>query len=472
MQIYINKNGAQLGPFEENAILQMLQNGQLSPNDLGIRQGQNQWSPLGAMFQNIQNSPFAPKPAFVNPPPIQKKSGGSKVWLFALLGLGGLFIFGIIGAAALLISMNKKSNVTTFADSNSSGSNTTANSSSPNKVAVNYKSLLDKAEEFAKMSSPQKIESNPIIKGKIVMVQKDRDYQARILGIDYQGEKLQSMDIERYGFSTSRLAANINEIDTLIQLSCNKGKYIGVYEGGIAAYANVCKTTVIDYKTPAIVAQKTFTNSTPPDKITTSSKDSSGEYVLMSPNEIGEYLSSLPLGKLSTPLVELPFDSSGGAYGKYTGFKNLASELVRVSVPENIDANAKIRGKLAYVLQDAGGKAELKGIDGMGKELYKYDYEKWGVGSERLAEKIDEVETLIKVVCKKGERLGAVRRTAVFAQQCEVSIIDYKAFNVVAKKSFENKKMDKDVDTDIYPSQYVVLYPYSEIDEYVKAFPK
>ena len=141
-------------------------------------------------------------------------------------------------------------------------------------------------------------------------------------------------------------------------------------------------------------------------------------------------------------------------------------------MPENIDANAKIKGKLAYVLQDAGGKVELKGIDGMGKELYKYDYEKWGVGSERLAEKIDEVETLIKVVCKKGERLGAVRRTAVFAQQCEVSIIDYKAFSVVAKKSFENKKMDKDVDTDIYPSQYVVLYPYSEIDEYVKAFPK
>lgn len=466
MQIFINKNGQQLGPFEESAVLQMLQNGQLSPNDPGIFQGQSQWSPLKVLFPNSQKVSNAPP--FANQPPASKKSGGSKMWLFALLGLGGLFLVGIIGAAALVISFNKKSNTPISANSNSTGSN----SSLPNTVEVNYKPLLDKAEEFAKMSPPQKIEANPIIKGKIVMVQKDRDYQARILGIDYEGKKLQSMDIERYGFSTSRIAANLDEIDTLIQLSCNKGKYIGVYEGGIAAYANVCKTTVIDYKTPAIVAQKTFTNSSPPDKITTSSKDSSGEYVLMSPNELGEYLSSLPLGKLPTPLVELPFDSSGGAYGKYTGFRNLVSELVRVSVPENIDANAKIKGKLAYVLQDAGGKAELKGIDGMGKELYKYDYEKWGVGSERLAEKIDEVETLIKVICKKGERLGAVRRTTVFAQKCEVSIIDYKAFNVVAKKSFENKVMDKDVDTNIYPSQYVVLYPYNEMDEYIKAFPK
>jgi hypothetical protein len=53
MQIYINKNGQQLGPFEESAVLQMFNSGQLSQNDLGIKHGGNQWSSLKDMFPNV-----------------------------------------------------------------------------------------------------------------------------------------------------------------------------------------------------------------------------------------------------------------------------------------------------------------------------------------------------------------------------------------------------------------------------------
>ena len=478
MQIYINKNGQQLGPFEETVVRQMLQSGQLSSNDLGIRQGQNQWSPLGSLFpknENAQNARQVPNPPLLpgnQPTATAAKKSGSKTWLFVLLGLGGLFLVGAVGLAVLLSFAGKKSNAPLASDLNSNASNTASKNSPVKTSETNYKSLLDKAEEFAKMSPPSKIEVAPTIKGKIVLVEKNKESPARIIGIDYEGKKLQSSDIEGYGFSTSRLASNANEIGTLIQFSCAKGNRIGTYEGGIAAFSNICQTTVVDYRTPAIVAQKTFTNNSPPDNITTYSKDSSGEYVLPKSNELGEYLAGLPLEKLPTPLVELPFDSVDGAYGKYTGFRNLASEMARVAVPEKIDANASIKGKFAYVLRDADGRAELKGFDGMGKNFQKYDYEKWGVGSERLAENIAEVETLVRVVCQKGERLGAVRRTTVFAQKCEVSIIDYQASNVVAKKSFENKKMETDVDTKIYPSRYVVLYPYTEMDEYVKSFPK
>ena len=55
MQIYINKNGRQLGPFEENAVLQMLQNGQFSASDLGIRQGETQWRRLDNLFPNVNS---------------------------------------------------------------------------------------------------------------------------------------------------------------------------------------------------------------------------------------------------------------------------------------------------------------------------------------------------------------------------------------------------------------------------------
>ena len=52
MQVFINKNGQQLGPFEEQQVAEMLRNGQLSPNDSGFKQGQQQWQPLSTMFSN------------------------------------------------------------------------------------------------------------------------------------------------------------------------------------------------------------------------------------------------------------------------------------------------------------------------------------------------------------------------------------------------------------------------------------
>lgn len=39
MQIYINKNGQQLGPFEEIKVIEILGSGEVLPTHLGIRQG-------------------------------------------------------------------------------------------------------------------------------------------------------------------------------------------------------------------------------------------------------------------------------------------------------------------------------------------------------------------------------------------------------------------------------------------------
>jgi hypothetical protein len=50
MQMFINKNGQQLGPFDEAKVAEMLQSGQLSPNDFGIKQGESSWSKLENLF--------------------------------------------------------------------------------------------------------------------------------------------------------------------------------------------------------------------------------------------------------------------------------------------------------------------------------------------------------------------------------------------------------------------------------------
>ena len=56
MQIYVSRNNQQSGPFEEAKVLEMLGNGQLSTNDLAIRQGEEQWQPLGGIFPGIAAS--------------------------------------------------------------------------------------------------------------------------------------------------------------------------------------------------------------------------------------------------------------------------------------------------------------------------------------------------------------------------------------------------------------------------------
>ncbi len=50
MQIYINKNGQQLGPFDETKVAEMLRNGQVLPDDFGIKAGQQNWSTLENLF--------------------------------------------------------------------------------------------------------------------------------------------------------------------------------------------------------------------------------------------------------------------------------------------------------------------------------------------------------------------------------------------------------------------------------------
>ncbi|MBX7169338.1 MAG: DUF4339 domain-containing protein [Pyrinomonadaceae bacterium] len=84
MQIYINKNNQQLGPFEESKVLEMLGSGQLSPNDLAIRQGENQWQRLGGFYPQFE-APIVAKSAAKEPTPKKSRTG-------LLLGCGGFFL--------------------------------------------------------------------------------------------------------------------------------------------------------------------------------------------------------------------------------------------------------------------------------------------------------------------------------------------------------------------------------------------
>ena len=54
----------------------------------------------------------------------------------------------------------------------------------------------------------------------------------------------------------------MEELDTLVQTNCSKGKRISSYRtsdgNSIPAYALECETLVFDYKAPAVIARKKF----------------------------------------------------------------------------------------------------------------------------------------------------------------------------------------------------------------------
>jgi hypothetical protein len=97
MQIYVSKNNQQIGPFDEPKVLEMLNSGELSPNDLAIRQGDQEWQKLDSYFPNAGN--FASPAAAVIEPTAAAAPKKSRKGL--LLGCGGFFLITLLVAGIL-----------------------------------------------------------------------------------------------------------------------------------------------------------------------------------------------------------------------------------------------------------------------------------------------------------------------------------------------------------------------------------
>lgn len=134
----------------------------------------------------------------------------------------------------------------------------------------------------------------------------------------------------------------------------------------------------------------------------------------------------------------------------------------------NLSASPTVKGKVGVVKID--GQFELKGFDFKGENYSTYGT--FGTSKENLAVRTDEIDTLIRVICNKGDRISSMKGVAIYANKCQVSLVDFKASTVIAQKTFENRQWDReDVDTELYRNGYVVLSPFQEIEEYIKTLP-
>jgi hypothetical protein len=94
MSIYIYKNNQQMGPFEEERVLEMLKSGELSANDMAVPQGDKDWQKLGSLFPNASNQPPAAVATVNQPAPKKSRKG-------LLLGCGSFFLIALLVTGVL-----------------------------------------------------------------------------------------------------------------------------------------------------------------------------------------------------------------------------------------------------------------------------------------------------------------------------------------------------------------------------------
>jgi hypothetical protein len=304
MSIYIYKNNQQTGPFEEGKVLEWLANGQLSPEDLAVKQGESQWKPLKDLFLGAPQKMPESQTGFSSPniPSVAgnlPQKSGSKTFLFLLLGFGALFLIVVVGIAGFfLVGRSKRPIVSTNTNSSSINSGN-SNSSNSNSNTPDFKVMKDKAKEFAKLTPTVKLENKAILKGKIAIVEHtdtSNEYSIYLRGFRSYDETIDEDELKNYGVTKDQLAKKPEDVDTLVQTLCSKGGKIGTYitsKGSVPAYSNSCKVSVINYRDSKIIAQKTFVNRKLEQSVTLS--PTATEYVLLYPyDEIQKYVKSLP----------------------------------------------------------------------------------------------------------------------------------------------------------------------------------
>ena len=333
------------------------------------------------------------------------------------------------------------SRTSTNSNSNTESSNTVNSSSSSSSFdSAKYQELLNKANEIRDTSLPLKPDPKAVIKGKVLLV---KNLEAGSGKYDQ-------------GISDFRRASNLAELESVIRIMCSKGKFLGDFREvsydarqTAKAYGINCQVSLIDYSSKTIVAQKSFSNN---EKVE-----------VISDKEVrsGEFINAPPVGVMVGYINNFQVDKVMPAMTRLD-----EKELVRLPTTISLKPEAALKGKIKIVQKYEKGAPEATLNSFIeGSENYNFPY-------ERIAQKPEELETLVKVTCVKGSPIGKIGKVPQFSSKCEVSLIDYKTLSVMAQKTFENKTLDENASniSDTFTG-WIVDLPKQEIESYLKSFP-
>lgn len=333
-----------------------------------------------------------------------------------------------------------KKNSAPAENSSNSNASSASEATSSSYDSEKYKKLLDAGDEIEKMSLPVKPDPKPMLKGKVFVF------------TNIEASRGKGYDD---GLSSYRKADSLDDLKTAIRINCRKGKSLGSFgsnSNGIERRAEgfgiECEVALIDYTARVIFDQKNFSNNETQDLI--SSKNvSAGVYLNPPPvGDITRYINSLPVDKLAPEMTSLD-----------------EKELIKLPTTVSLTADAALKGKikLARQYEEADiSQAPVK-IDGYLSSIFP---------SAKLATKPEELETFVKIVCGRGEKIGQTGKTAQYANRCVVSLIDYKSLTVVAQKIIENKSLDTNPSAESAGVKiWVTKMPDAEIESYLKSLP-
>lgn len=147
-------------------------------------------------------------------------------------------------------------------------------------------------EKVSAISPPVKTAPAPYLKGKTAVVT--------------TGTYSDGVTTEEFIKDSERQANMMEEVGSIVKVECAKGSRIGQYlvqekNIKIPAFSSVCKATIIDNTIPAVIAQKTFTNSTLVDT-TTVNVDKNGKLY----DYDKEFVAYFPTGEIADFLQKLP----------------------------------------------------------------------------------------------------------------------------------------------------------------------
>lgn len=178
-------------------------------------------------------------------------------------------------------------------------------------------------------------------------------------------------------------------------------------------------------------------------------------------------------------------DSSTGVPSEeariYKVMEDAGEKLGALSTTTSLDATRKITGKIAIVNRKYAFTDEYY-VELFSPFFDKFasddDLRSWGISKADVATNPDEIDTLVRITCKKGKKIGTFRspdktRTVPgYGMDCGVEVIDNRSAVVFAKSSFSNNEMPASATINGDDKDYTVLQPYQEIHSYIKKFPR
>src|SRR5690606_29734121 len=185
-----------------------------------------------------------------------------------------LTILGLIGESLVigcgrLSSFGSKPDNSDAVSSDAPASNAAnANNTDPKPISgtplYNRENYSDRAGEIAKVKTKTKLDPDRRVEGKVAIITKPYDFSTDYtleLFTSAASDFLDTFDMEKYGVAKDQIAQSLEELDTLVRLSCDTKK-LGTYTlsngRSIPAKGLDCTVEMIDYKAGVIFAKKTF----------------------------------------------------------------------------------------------------------------------------------------------------------------------------------------------------------------------